>query len=140
MSIVGTSMPGQVKLLSTVRSLGPLREDSTRNDRAIDRPRQGLQCAIANCVKCSPDLESPKRRLVNGGKLFSYEANIFRLMRHQGLSSTLPYQYSYCTQQTMPQSINNLQIYLIFQICPAVGELDALFLAPAHDHRLDNTK
>jgi len=132
-------MPGQVKLLSTVRSLGPLREDSTRNDRAIDRPRQGLQCAIANSGKCSPDLEAPALANLDG-KLFLYEANIFRLMRHQGLSSTLPYQYSYSTQETMSQSINNLQIYLIFQVFPAVGELDALFLAPAHDHRPDDTK
>jgi len=138
MNIVGTSLPGAGKT-AIDDSLRALREDSTANDRAIDRPRQGLQCAIANSGKCSLDLETPALANLDG-KLFFNEANIFRLMRHQWLSSTLPYQYSYCTQQTMPQSINNLQIYLIFQICSAVGELDALFLAPAHDHRLDNTK
>jgi hypothetical protein len=39
----------------------------------------------------------------------------------------------------MPQVINNLQNCPIFPGLPPVGELDALFMASAHEHCIDNT-
>jgi hypothetical protein len=36
--------------------------------------------------------------------------------------------------------VNNLEMHLSLEGCPNVGEADALLMAPAHDHRLHNTK
>ena len=127
-------------MLSTDRSLGHLAEDSSASRQSDRRPRQGIQCAISHSGKCSSDLESALALASHGGKLFYYEANIFRLMRRQALLSVLRYQYSTPRVPPMPQSINNLRI------CPSLSEFAVLLanwmhssLASAHDHRVDNS-
>jgi len=67
-------------VLSAIRSLGHFKEESSASHRAIDRPGQGLQCAISHFGKGSSD--SGAATVPNfGGKLFFYGAKIFLFRR-----------------------------------------------------------
>jgi hypothetical protein len=131
-------MPGQVKAARRFALNGHHWETRVKTPERR-RPRQGLQCAISNSSKCSSDLEPPYRRPPNhGGKLFFYEANIFRLMRFPGVSSSLWVPVLYRGFHCMPQIISQLQKIAVFPGCAPVGEPDALLRVTSHEQRIDN--
>lgn len=121
-------MPGTRNDAPTVRSLGHLAENSRTTDRAIAGPRQGIQCVIYPSTKCSSDLESPLALAIHGGKLFYYEANIFRLMRRQALLPVLRYQYSVPRVPPMPHNINSLEIWPLFLSLPSCWRIGCILI------------
>jgi hypothetical protein len=128
MSSCGTPIPGARNDAPRVRSLGHLAENSRTTDRAIAGPRQGTQCVIYPSTKCSSDLESALALASHGGKLFYYEANIFRLMRRQALLSVLRYQYSAPRVPPMPQNINSLEICPLFLGLPSCWRIGCILI------------
>ena len=80
------------------------------------------------------DLHNPS----SGGKLFFYQANIFRLMRFPKVPPSLWVPVLGCGDRCMPQIISQLQRIAVFPSFPLVGEPDALLRAPAHEQRIDN--
>jgi len=105
-------------------------------NRQSDRPVQvRYRVPYLTPGSVAPDLELARC----GGKLFFYAANIFRfvLWSRGEIPTTVPVLRP--DRCLMPRSINDLQICPIFPGLPPVGELDARFMASAHEHRIDNT-
>jgi hypothetical protein len=125
-------------VLSVIRSLGHLKEESSASHRAIDRPGQGLQCVISHFGKGSSDSGAPTAPNY-GGKLFFYGAKIFLFRRWPKLGPIPRYGCSIPSCGLCRCVSMTYELVLSFQAGPNVGELDALFMAPAHGHRIHNT-